>query len=83
MRLGCRRALTLRGLIAPTNDKRIIYLQNISTAYTITLKHDNSNSAAANRFYLPNSSDVTVQPHGTAVLYYRQGTSRWYLLSKN
>jgi len=68
-------AADLTGILAGSNGRELV-LYNISTANTITLKHDVT-STAANRFYLPNSADYAIRPNGSAIIRYDAVSSRW------
>lgn len=74
-------ATTLRGLVAPNHDKRLVWLFNYSS-YALTLANENVNSAAANRFHCPGGTNVVVAAGGAALIYYWTTASRWYVLDK-
>jgi hypothetical protein len=62
-------------------DGRIMVLTNISAANWITLTDQDANSAAANRFTLPENNPVAIDPDGgTAILLYDATLSRWRLI---
>jgi len=64
----------ITGIVALTDGVRIT-LQNIG-AFNAVLKHDVT-STAANRFYCPNSADLTLRPNGSVVIEYDSASSRW------
>ena len=74
----------MTGLIAPAGNfpYRLIYLYNNSHTYSITLKHQNASSAAANRFYLPGSVDYVLSQGSSCLLMYDTAISRWVVLDK-
>jgi hypothetical protein len=63
-------------------DGRLVIVVNVGTN-TITLKHQDGSSAAANRFDLPGGGDVILGPRGTATIIYDGAASRWNLVSTN
>jgi hypothetical protein len=76
-------AWTLRGLVAPIQQWRMCYLLNGSSSNAITIKNDNNNSTAANRFYTPNAVDYTLNPQAGCMLVYNTTLSRWQILTGN
>lgn len=78
-------ALTIRGLDAApggiTFGQSVVVLCNLDTALTITLKHQNTNSSAANRLICPNGADYVIPPNGAAILYRDTQTQRWRVLA--
>lgn len=74
-------ALSLTGIVAPTNpNHRLMYIYNHSV-FTITLKHDVT-STAANRFYCPGEVDFAISKFGAALLHYDNTDSRWFVVAK-
>ncbi len=65
---------TVTGLTAQSSG-RLIVLQNIDTATTITLTNEDSNSTAANRFSF--GVNLVVGPKASAFLRYDGTLSRW------
>ena len=62
---------TLTGLVASRfSDGDALYLFNLSTADSITLKHADAGSVAANRFACPSSADVVIAPRGGVLVVY-------------
>ena len=59
-----------------------ITLLNIGTA-TLTLKYEDTNSTAANRFILTNYADVSIRQGGSVTLMYDATSSRWRVYSLN
>lgn len=71
LRLDGASGAILTGIAGGTSG-RVLLLVNIGTN-NIVLNHDDAGSASANRFLLPNGSNVTVRPHGTALLWWDFG----------
>ena len=69
---------TITGLTNGVNG-RLLTLFN-RTNYTMTLKHQNTSSTAANRINT-GGSDVTVAANGVVSLYYSTNLSNWILTS--
>lgn len=65
----------LSGITGGT-DGRLLVIQNTSSSKTLTLKHDTT-STAANRFYLPGSTDYVLGPYKGVVAVYNGTLSRW------
>lgn len=63
-------------------DGRLLIVVNVGTN-TITLKHQDAASSAANRFDLPGGGDVILGARGTATLIYDGSDARWNLVSTN
>ncbi len=57
-------------------DGRILLIENVTAAQTLTLKHDVT-STAGNRFYCPNGVDFAIPPHGAALVCYDNTATRW------
>ena len=53
-------------------------LVNIGSQNAV-LKHDTT-STAANRFYGPNSADVTLRPNGWVAVWYDITSARWRIM---
>lgn len=68
---------SLTGMVAPTLGGKPIILINISVTDSLTLVHD-STSTAANRFLLPNGTNLVIPPMSMLLAYYDQTQSRWY-----
>lgn len=70
----------ITGIAAPTNvasGARILYLQNISSGFKITLASANNSSLTNNQFKLPNNVNLDV-PAGTAIaLLYSTTNHQW------
>jgi hypothetical protein len=64
----------LTGIVAPAAAKLLV-LENIG-AFDLVIKHDVT-STAANRFYCPNDTDVTLQKDASIVLQYDMTSARW------
>ena len=67
-------AVNLTGIVAQADGREYQLINN--GAFTITLKHD-ATSTAANRFYCQNSADFALSPNMTALLRYDGNASRW------
>jgi hypothetical protein len=50
---------------------------NLSTVDTITLRHENASSTAANRIIGPGSTNLVIAIEGSAELWYDTTTARW------
>jgi hypothetical protein len=74
-------ASTITGLAA-TVGGHTAALWNISTtlANTITLKHENVGSVAANRFHLPNLADYVLSACEGIMMIYDGTSARWRLI---
>lgn len=64
----------LTGIVAPASTRTVI-LENVG-AFDLVLKHDVT-STAANRFYCPNDTDLTLQKDSAVVLVYDLTSTRW------
>jgi hypothetical protein len=64
----------LTGIVAPAAP-RAIALANVG-AFDLVLKHDVT-STAANRFFCPNDTDVTLQKDSAVILAYDATSDRW------
>jgi hypothetical protein len=78
IRASASGAYNLTGLTGGA-DGRTIVLSNVGATYSITLQHDVT-STAANRFYCPSLSDLTLPPGGSVLLIYDSTISRWHIL---
>jgi hypothetical protein len=72
-------AATITGLAGGAAG-RLVIVRNLNATYTLTLAHDVT-STAANRFYLPASTDLALPPGTCALLKYDDTSSRWRLVS--
>jgi hypothetical protein len=79
---GTTAAWTLRGMLAPTTEYKMMYLYNYS-ANNITIKHDNAGSAAANRFYTPGAVDLVLGTWNGCLLLYNTLVNRWAVLANS
>jgi hypothetical protein len=74
-------ALTITGLdSAPgaiTFGQSAVLLLNTDNASSITLKHQNAGSTAANRIICPNAADYVIPPLGAVLIYRDTQTQRW------
>lgn len=55
---------------------RMLFVQSVG-AVAIELRHENANSAAANRIRTPGSATLVLDPEDGAILWYDSTTSRW------
>lgn len=62
-------------------DNAVIAIRNVSTANTVTLKHEDGGSTATNRFKLPNNADVVLQAYDSILLVYDPTLARWMKLA--
>lgn len=67
-------AVDLTGIVAPADDGRVLLVSNVG-ANTITLKDEDANSDAANRFAL--KADIALAADGGCILIYSTASSRW------
>jgi hypothetical protein len=58
-------------------DGRIVVIHNIDTADAFTIAHDDANSTAANRFFLPGAVGRVMVIHDGATFRYDATSSRW------
>ena len=76
----CSAATALSGITAPVvGNKHDFHILINASAFTLTLKHDVT-STAANRFYCPNNADVLVRQNGTVFIIYDTNASRWRVM---
>lgn len=73
-RISSDAARDLTGIVAPS-PTRTITLENVG-AFTITLKHDVT-STAANRFYCPGNVDYALLANARVQIRYDTTSSRW------
>lgn len=75
VRISSNAAVNITGIVAASSgDARL--LSNVGS-FTITLKHQDTGSTAANRIIGVNSADVEIPANGSAVVYYDGTDSRW------
>ena len=55
---------------------RVIWIHNVGS-YNITLKHEDANSTAANRFTNESGTDLIMPPNSAVMLTYDGTTTRW------
>ena len=77
IRLSTDASRNITGIVAPSTS-RFLLLVNIG-AQNAVLKHDVT-STAANRFYGPNSADVTLRPNGWVSCWYDITSARWRIM---
>jgi hypothetical protein len=68
--------------IVPTAVNQRITIINVG-ANDVRLDHQNTGSAAANRFINPSGADTDIPPDGAVTLWYDSTNSRWRWESKN
>lgn len=69
-------AVSITGLAGGTSG-RIMVVQNMSAALTLTLTHEDALSLAANRFVCPGAVALVIPVSGNTLLRYDGPTSRW------
>lgn len=75
IRISSNAAVNITGIVAASSgDARL--LSNVGS-FTITLKHQDTGSTAANRIIGVNSADVEIPANGSAVVYYDAIDNRW------
>jgi len=74
--------ITLTGLTAPSpvSAKIMIIGNRDSGAGTVVINHQDTNSAAANRFRLPGNVNMTLAAGEYAMMYYDPSAGRWRML---
>lgn len=77
LRVDSNGAYNLTGLTGGAAGRRLTFL-NVS-AFTITLTHD-ATSTAANRFFCPNNASVLVRQNGSVEIVYDATSSRWRVI---
>lgn len=77
LRITSNGAYNLTGLTGGAAGRRLTLLN--ASAFTITLTHD-ATSTAANRFYCPNNTNVAVRQNGSAEVIYDATSSRWRVI---
>ena len=71
-------AADVTGFSAGQVDGRLLTLRNVSASgVTITLKHDNALSTAANRMLLPGAADLLLPLFESVTLIYDAAVPRW------
>lgn len=75
LRLTASAAWNVTGLVAGSGGQ-IIYVYNVDTADTITLKNESASSTAANRFAL-GGADVALAPSAGIAIQYDGTSTRW------
>jgi hypothetical protein len=79
LRLSSDAARNVTGLSSPTTSD-VLWLCNVGS-FTITLKHENASSTAANRFTFPSAADKALVSGGSCALWYDLTTARWRILT--
>lgn len=75
--IGSTGAVNLTGIVAQSEGV-MIWLHN-RLGFSITLKHNSAGSAAANRFFGPNSADVVLRQNGSVWLLYDATHAAWLI----
>lgn len=68
----------VQGLTAGTTGQ-VVYFAN-NGASTMTLKHENGSASAANRFWLPGGTDISLAQYEGVTLVYNGTAARWMKL---
>lgn len=76
VRMNINNTTTLTGMVA-ANDGQMIYLQNTSASFTLTISDEGLTSTAANRFAMPSTSGLVVRPNGGVFMRYDGTRARW------
>jgi hypothetical protein len=74
----------LTGIVAPTGfitGSRVLYIQNLSSTYSIGLKSANTSSQVNNRFKTPTDADINIQPGGIVEVVYSTTNHQWRVIS--
>jgi hypothetical protein len=68
----------ISGIHTPvTTAYRMLYLFNISDAYTITIPHNSTDSTETYRVMGANSANTVIRPNGGICLWYDRSSTRW------
>jgi len=73
-------SVDITGIVNSSGNGRIVPIINVGTSNNVVLKHQSTSSSAANRFVLPNATDLTLAPGEAATLFYFTANSRWYVM---
>lgn len=76
VRMNINNTTTLNGMV-PVGDGQMVYLQNTSSSFTLTISHEAGTSAAANRFALPSTGGLVIRPNGGVFMRYDSTRARW------
>jgi len=52
------------------HDMELVFIRNDSDTISLVIGHQDNHSSAANRFTCPDDTDLTLEPHGLAVMLY-------------
>ncbi len=69
----------INGVEVGAGETRLKIIHNRSTAELI-IKHESVSALAAQRFTLPDASDLAIRPNGTIAFYYCETDTRWKYL---
>lgn len=72
---------TLRGLTGGAAGRRVTLVNLGLSNGNLVLAHNDVGSLAANRFFLPGSSSLTIRPFGSAEIWYDGDLPGWRVLS--
>lgn len=72
--------IDLTGIAGGVHNQVVLIFNQKSNKKKIKLKHNSSNSLAANRFLLADEGDWTIQKNSSALLRYDGTLNRWHLL---
>lgn len=74
-------ASDITGLVAPaTEEHNTVFFRNTGSE-VLTLKNDDANSDAANRFLLPGNVDKTMAANAIAIFWYDTTLTKWFLVN--
>lgn len=82
-RIGLLLNLDLTGIVNVTGGTQAKFVFNNAMGGltpTLTLRHENGSSAAANRFYLPNEANLTLRVGEGVMLIYETIRNRWVVM---
>jgi len=74
----------ITGIQAPSNfatGSRVLYIQNLSTTFQITLASANTNSGVNNRFKFPNDQASIIAPGGAIPIIWSSVNKQWRALA--
>jgi hypothetical protein len=73
--------VTITGCAAVTEGSGTVLKYIVCLTDRVTLTHEDAGSVAANRFYLPDSSDVVLNENENVIIWYDPTVSRWKVLA--
>src|SRR6185503_16737341 len=76
-------AATIHG-ITGVAEGRIVLIENVTTAQTLTLAHQSATEGTAGRrIIIPDAGDSTLGPGAATILAYDNTTARWRVVFEN